>query len=303
MKHLKALIFAIVSSFALATCGGSPVAPVPVLTTTTSALNPVLVSAEYLIGAGDIGHCRYMDSARTAALLDEMEGTVITIGDNAYESGKAEEFAQCYEPTWGRFKPRTRAGVGNHDYYLPGAFGYFDYFGPAAGVERTGYYSYDLGSWHILSLNTSVNARTGSAQWNWVREDLARNQKPCTLAYWHYPLFNSGYDGNMPHMRDVWDLLYQAKAEVVLSGHAHHYERFAPMDALGRSDPRGIRELIVGTGGAPLTEFVARQPNSEVFNNQTFGVIRMTLRADGYDWQFVPVEGSTFGDVGSGSCF
>lgn len=303
MRHLKALSFAIVSGVALATCGGSPVAPPLTATTTSNAPSPVQVSAEYLIGAGDIGHCRFMDSERTAALLDEMVGIVITVGDNAYESGKPEEFAQCYEPTWGRFKSRTRAGVGNHDYYLPGASGYFDYFGAAAGVDRTGYYSYDVGSWHILSLNSSANAKAGSPQWSWVRDDLARNQKPCTLAYWHYPLFSSGYDGNLPHMRDVWQLMYEAKAEVVIAGHAHNYERFSLMDAQGRSDPRGIREFVVGTGGSPLTALIARQPNSEVFNNDTFGVIRITLRADGYDWQFVPVEGSTFTDAGSGSCF
>lgn len=301
MRHLRGLLWAIGAAVLSVECGGAATAPSqPVSTLSVAA--PATVLAEYLVGAGDIGHCRNNDIA-TASLLDDLAGVVFTAGDNAYESGTDEEFARCYEPTWGRFKPRTRPAPGNHDYNTKGAAGYYNYFGASAGPDRTGYYSYDLGSWHILSLNSSVNGNAGSAQWNWVRSDLQASHAPCTLAYWHYPVFSSGYDGNLPHMRDIWALLYEAKAEVVVAAHAHDYERFAPMDAQGRSDEHGIRSFVVGTGGSTLTPLIARQPNSEVFNNETFGVIQFTLRSNGYDWRFLPIDGQTFGDAGSGTCF
>ncbi len=171
---------------------------------------------------------------RVAKLLDGLDGLIFTTGDNAYEKGTLEEFEKCYGPTWGRHRARTRPSPGNHDYYTPGATGYFQYYGELAGPPGVGYYSFDHGAWKILSLNSNVPAGPGSAQYNWVAEELRNSPRKCTLAYWHHPVFSSGYEGNMPNMRPIWQLLYDNNAEVVLVGHSHNYERFAPQDLNGQ---------------------------------------------------------------------
>jgi hypothetical protein len=260
-----------------------------------------------LVGAGDIAGCFSPGDEATAELLKGISGTVFTTGDNAYESGAASEFSKCYDPSWGRYKARTRPSVGNHEYYTADASGYFDYFGPAAGDPKRGYYSYDLGAWHIISLNGMCEQVGGcgadSPMVSWLEQDLASHPQPCTLAYWHHPLFSSGYHGSAPKMKPSWDALYAAGADVVLNGHDHDYERFAPQTPSGAADDaRGIREFVVGTGGRELRPLRTITPHSEVHNSDTFGILKLTLHPTSYDWKFVPVAGKTFTDSGSGEC-
>jgi hypothetical protein len=256
-----------------------------------------------LVGAGDIANCSTSTDEATARLLDDIAGTVFTAGDNAYPDGAAADFAACYAPTWGRHKARTRPSPGNHDYSTGGATGYFAYFGAAAGDPNTGYYSYDLGAWHIISLNSNVQMNRGSAQEQWLRADLAASTKRCTLAYWHHPRFSSGTHGSSTASHDLWQALYDAGAEIVVVGHDHDYERFAPQTPDGAADPaRGIREFVAGTGGTDLRSIGAGIANSEVRNGDTHGVLRLTLGAGTYEWRFVPIAGRVFSDSGSGTC-
>jgi hypothetical protein len=266
-------------------------------TTPTPAEDPVFV------GAGDIALCGSDGAEATARLLDGIAGTVFTLGDNAYEAGTAEQFRDCYDPSWGRHKARTRPSPGNHDYGTPGAAGYYDYFGESAGPDRRGYYSFDFGAWHVVSLNSEVDAGPESAQAQWLQADLAAHAATCTLAYWHKPLFSSGsVHGNDRHMRAIWQILAAARADVVLNGHDHIYERFAPQNVDGAADPQGMREFVAGAGGSNLYGIGQVQPNSEVRGIGTFGVLKLTLHATSYDWEFVPVEGGAFSDAGSASC-
>ncbi|HTY40692.1 MAG TPA: metallophosphoesterase [Thermoanaerobaculia bacterium] len=261
-----------------------------------------------LVGAGDIADCKTLSgAAKTAALLDQIPGTVFTLGDNAYDSGTPREFADCYGPTWGRHKARTRPVVGNHDYRTAFANGYFDYFGEAAGDRTKGYYSYDLGAWHIVVINSNCTqvggCKDGSPQVEWLKKDLAEHPALCTAAMWHHPRFSSGREhGDDAGMKGVWQVLAAAGAELVVSGHDHDYERFARLDAAGKPDPHGVRQFVVGTGGRELYPWGSTRPGSEVRNNETFGVLKLTLHADGYDWEFIPVEGESFHDKGSDVC-
>jgi acid phosphatase type 7 len=262
-----------------------------------------------LVGAGDIADCSDLSGAEaTAKLLDGISGTVFTAGDNAYEEGTAEQFAKCYDPTWGRHKARTRPSVGNHEFHSGGATPYFDYFGAAAGDPARGFYSYELGSWHIVVLNSECSevggCQQGSVEEKWLREDLKSHPVACTLAYWHKPLFSSGAKhGNDLEVKAFWEDLYQARATLVLGGHDHDYERFAPQDPNGKPDPsHGMREIVVGTGGKSHRPFATPLPTSEVRNADTYGVLKLTLHANSYDWEFVPEAGKTFHDFGSGSC-
>jgi hypothetical protein len=256
-----------------------------------------------LIGAGDISTCKNDNDEVTARLLDRQDGTIFTLGDNVYEDGTAREFRDCYAPTWGRHLARTRPSPGNHEYHTAGASAYFSYFGAAAGPSALGYYSYDVGGWHVLSLNSNISASSGSTQYEWVRGDLAANKASCSVAYWHHPVFSSGEHGNNSTMRAILRLLYENGVELVINGHDHEYERFAPQNADGQPDPeRGFREFVVGTGGKGLDPFPRIQPNSEVRDSTAYGVLRLTLREAGYDWEFVPVAGSSFRDAGSGAC-
>lgn len=263
-----------------------------------------------LVGAGDIASCDDLAGAfATAKLIENIPGTVFAAGDLAYPDGSDEQFAKCYGPTWGRFKDRTRPAPGNHEYHSDGASGYARYFGTQAGEPRTGYYSYDLGTWHIIALNSECAAVGGcdgqSPQGRWLKEDLAQHPAGCTLAYWHKPLFSSGAKhGNDPEMKPLWQALYTAGAEIVINGHDHAYERFALQDPQGKPDSaHGIREFVVGTGGKNShRSFGSPVPNSEVRNADTFGVLKVTLHAASYDWEFVPEAGKTFTDSGSGAC-
>jgi 3',5'-cyclic AMP phosphodiesterase CpdA len=259
--------------------------------------------ARVLVGAGDVAVCGSKGAEATAKLLDVISGTVFVAGDAAYGSGTARQFRDCYGPTWGRHKARTRPSPGNHEYNTKDAVPYFEYFGANAGEVGKGYYSYDLGVWHIIALNSNIPAGRGSEQMKWLRADLAANEASCTLAYWHHPLFSSGEHGNEYVMLEAWRVLYEYKADVVLNGHDHSYERFAPQTPQGKADPgRGIREFVVGTGGAHLRGFERIRPNSEVRNSDTWGVLKLTLHPAGYDWEFVPVAGKSFRDSGSAAC-
>jgi Calcineurin-like phosphoesterase len=275
----------------------STAGPSPSATSSPPSGDPVFV------GAGDIAGNGPGDSA-TAALLDNIPGTVYTLGDNVYDNGTATEFNTYYDPTWGRHIARTKPSPGNHDYNTSGATGYYGYFGAAAGDPAKGYYSYDLGNWHIVVINSNIARGVGSAQEQWLRADLSASTRPCSLAYWHVPRFTSGAN-HAPDtsMGPVWQALYDLNADVVLSGHNHQYERFAPQDPSGQFDnARGIREFVAGTGGQSHYAFGTVQPNSEVRNGDTFGVLKLTLHSNSYDWQFVPEAGKTFTDSGTGTC-
>ena len=263
-----------------------------------------------LVGAGDIANCEITGgsgAAATARLLDKIPGTVFTVGDHAYPSGTAKQFQECYEANWGRHKARTRPAPGNHDYLSGNGKPYYDYFGENAGPDRRGYYSYALGAWHIVVLNSYISADRGSPQLEWLRKDLADNKTACTLAYWHLPVFSSGPHGSEPqttaHMLDVWRLLYDSGADVILNGHDHIYERFAPQNPKGQPDPKkGIREFVVGTGGGGLYNFKQVRPNSEVRANRSYGVLKLTLGATDYSWEFISGVGEPFQDSGSSPC-
>jgi len=274
----------------------------------TSTPTPIPTSDPVLVGAGDIASCSSLGDEATANLLDGIAGTVFTTGDNVYPDGTAAQYATCYDPTWGRHKARTRPAVGNHEYHTPGASAYFDYFGAAAGDPNRGYYSYDLGAWHIVVLNSNCDqvggCGAGSPQEQWLRADLTAHPTACSLAYWHAPRYSSGIiHGSSRAMATIWQVLYDYGAEVVLTGHEHHYERFARQDANGVADPqRGIREFVLGMGGNSHYAFGTPIANSEVRNSDTFGVLKLTLHATSYDWQFIPEAGKILTDAGSENC-
>lgn len=251
-----------------------------------------------LVGAGDIATCSGEGDESTAALLDEIEGIVFTTGDHAYPDGTADEFAACYGPSWGRHKDRTRPSPGNHDYHVRDASGYYGYFGADAGGPG-GYYAYDAGTWRVYSLNSEI---ASDDQLAWLEFDLAEHPRACILAYWHHPVFSSGRHGNDKVMRPIWRALESVGADLILNGHDHDYERFAPQTASGEASADGIRQIVVGTGGAGLRPFDKVKPNSEVRNDDTHGVLELELSEDGYEWEFVPVAGGTFTDSGSDSC-
>lgn len=261
-----------------------------------------------LVGAGDIAGCADLSGAEaTAELLDSIPGIVFADGDLVYPDGSLSEFDNCYGPTWGRFKQRTRPAVGNHEYETPNAAGYFDYFGNNAHPTQ-GYYSYDLGSWHIIVLNANCSedpgvCKAGSSQEKWLRQDLRTHETECQLAYFHEALFSSGEKHPDERLRPIWKDLYAAGVDVIVNGHVHNYERFAQQDPDGKPDPeRGIREFIVGTGGKSHQPFVQVRPNSEVRNNTAYGVLKLVLRPGKYTWAFIPISGETFTDSGEGSC-
>lgn len=266
-----------------------------------------------IYAAGDIAECgnhppQQSAAAKTAALISanlakDDSAQVLTIGDNSYPLGLYTEFTDCYAPTWGKFKNRTHPSSGNHEYYTPSANGYFDYFGAAAGPAPGFYYSFNIGKWHLLSLNSNLKAEARTAELAWLRADLAQSTSRCTLAYWHHPLFSSGGHGNNAEMREFWQALEAAHADIVLNGHDHDYERFAPQDDNGQADnAKGIREFVVGTGGAKLTRLFFRKANSEIADTRAHGVLKLILKDDGYEWEFLPVAGSKLTDRGAGLC-
>jgi hypothetical protein len=301
-----------------------------------------------LVGAGDIARCyepedpasitppEETQAEATARLLDRIPGTVMALGDNAYEFGSTLDYLLCYQPTWGRHRERTRPAAGNHEYLTPGAEGYFMYFGLRA-APPLGYYSYDLGSWHVVVLNSTpqvyacwppeleegrppdfpnppeppdeLNPAAGRAcagdvaQQLWLAADLAAHPARCTVAYFHHPRYSSGRHGNHYQMQRIWDILYAHGVDVVVSAHDHVYERFAPQDPdANRDEARGIRQFTVGTGGAELYEFEEIQPNSEARSDDTFGVLALALGGGAYGWRFHPTTDGGFTDSGTDEC-
>jgi acid phosphatase type 7 len=260
-----------------------------------------------LVGAGDIGRCDDRSDTKTARLLGKIPGTVFTLGDHAYPDGTRGQFRNCYDPTWGKYKKRTRPSVGNHDYHTAGAKPYFNYFRWRAG-RPTGYYSYDRGDWHIVALNSNCEEVGGcewkSAQGRWLRRDLARHRARCTLAYFHHPLYASGIGEDNPEVKPFWYILYSHHADVILNGHAHRYERFARIKPSGeRSSARGIRQFIVGTGGARgEPQHGPDEPRVQAKKVGAPGVLKLELGSGFYHWRFVPVAGRHYTDSGRARC-
>lgn len=257
-----------------------------------------------ILAAGDIAACGLaVGDQATADLLDGLGGTVLALGDLAYEEGTLQQFQDCYDPSWGRHRERTRPTPGNREYRTPGAAGYWSYFGDDAGPNQRGWYSFDLGDWHIVSLNSEASMDPGSEQDQWLRSDLSTHaDTPCVLAFFHHPLFNSGVNGQASRTRGAWDALYEFGADVVLNAHSHTYERFAPQDPTGNLDAAsGIREFVVGVGGRGNGDFDVIRPNSEVRYNADFGVLKMVLGDGAYSWELLAIDGST-PDSGTDVC-
>ncbi len=279
---------------------GDSLGSVPPLATATPEPTPAVVLA-----AGDIADCDLTADDQTAALVKTLKGTVLALGDNAYKFGSADDFARCYNPTWGQFKSRTHPVLGNHDYRDKGAQAYFDYFGAQAGPAGQGYYSYELGAWHIIALDSNcdiIDCRPGGPELTWLEKDLTASRADCTLAYWHHPRFTSGNHGDDQRMQSAWRTLARAGVDVVLVGHDHDYERFAQIGSKEELDPEGgIREFVVGTGGGALDTFTRVRALSEVRGSE-HGVLRLVLSSGRYDWEFMHVAGGTFTDSGSTAC-
>jgi acid phosphatase type 7 len=266
-------------------------------------------AAVTLVGAGDISSCSHTNDTATARLLGRTPGTVFTLGDNVDPRGTAQNYRNCYRPTWGRYKKRTMPAVGNHDYDGTVHAGpYFDYFGARAGRIRQGYYSYNRGAWHIVVLNSNCDRIGGcgrnSAQGRWLRSDLARSDNRCTLAYFHHPLYASGSGTATAQVKPFWNMLQARRADVIMSGHAHRYERYAPMTPAGRRAANGIRQFVVGTGGESGGSEIHREdaPNMQVVKTDVSGVLRLSLRPTSYSWRFVRAAGASFTDSGTGRC-
>lgn len=282
--------------------------------TTTSGTTSTTAGDVVLAAAGDIACmpgdttnlCKHLETADVVRSINP--NAVALLGDNQYESGTLSEYQGSFALSWGALTPTIYPAPGNHEYYTSNASGYYSYFGTRAGDPTKGYYSYDLGNWHLIALNTNdectvVACDASSAQVSWLNSDLAAHTNSCTLAYWHHPRFSSGSHGNDTNVSALWTALYSGGTDVVLNGHDHNYERFAPQNPSGVSDATtGIREFIVGTGGKSHYATGAAQPNSEARNSDTFGVLKLALHASSYDWEFVPVSGGTFTDSGTSTC-
>jgi hypothetical protein len=317
----------------IAACGGKSAPPAPTAPSRTSTVNPdtptggppppdtttpepgptnpapppVGFGTASIAAIGDIGWCGSPGMARTARLLRSLSGIVILAGDLAYMRGRTEDFANCFEPDFGQFRARWRPVPGNHEYEDRDANGYFTYFGGAAGPTRDGWYSFHAGAWQVLMLNSEQPAHGGvieertSSQYLWARQELRTNPSRCTMAVWHRPFASSGPNGPTPYMRDMWQLLIDNQAELVISAHDHFYERFGPMNAAYQPSERGVRQFIAGSGGAPLYRAVGRFPNSARIV-EAFGVLKMTLHAGSYDWEFIDATTSTVQDSGQAQC-
>jgi hypothetical protein len=264
-------------------------------------------------GAGTRTSCHM--GATSEVVLRARPDVVLPLGDTQYEDGSLTKYHASYGPSWGRFKHITRPAIGNHEYGTPGAAGYFDYFNGVgrrtgrAGHRRKGYYSFNLGRWHLVSLNANchlpqVACSPRSRQARWLRADLRRSRKRCALAYSARPRFSSYQKGRYQPLEDLFKILYNYRVELLLSGDVHNYERFAPQDPSGRLHPRrGVRQFVVGTGGKNLSQFTQGvRPNSEAQNATTFGVLALRLRPRSYSWQFLPEAGGAYTDSGGGRC-
>jgi PKD repeat protein len=262
----------------------------------------VTVGGTTLVGAGTIARCDKSFDEATATVMDGLPGTVFTLGDNVL-NGTTGDFTDCYSPSWGRHLSRTRPVAGDKEYLVSGATPYFSYFGAAAGDPAKGYYSFDLGGWHVIVLNTALSTSATSAQVQWLKADLQASSQACTMALWHYPLFSSGTTGPRTSVKPLWDALYQYGADLVLNGHYAIYERFAPQSPAGAPDPdRGIREFTVGTGGQNSNSLVTVADNSEVRAKSTYGVLKLSLVPNGYTWSYVQAAGASLTDDGSAVC-
>ncbi|HXD10089.1 MAG TPA: DNRLRE domain-containing protein, partial [Anaerolineales bacterium] len=303
------------------TISASPTLPAsPTTMPSSTATPPITTNDPVIAAAGDIacdpadgsfnGGNGTLNNCRQKAVSDLLVGTnlsaVLALGDIQYEDATLTKFQQSFDPSWGRVKNIIRPAVGNHEYLTSGAGGYFGYFGTAAGEPAKGYYSYDVGAWHIIALNSNCSqvggCGVGSPQEQWLKTDLATHPNICTIAYWHHPRFSSGQHGNNASYDAFWKDLYAAGADIVMSGHDHDYERFAPQNPSGAADANGIQQFVVGTGGKNHYGLTAVQPNSVVRNTDTYGVLKLTLHPTSYDWQFVPEPGKTFSDSGSLNC-
>jgi hypothetical protein len=292
-----------------------------------AASDPVIAAAgdiacdplnnDFHSGQGTSNSCRQLYTSNQ--LVNAGLAAVLALGDVQYYCGSLAAFLQSYDLSWGRVKSITHPVVGNHEYLTSGgsnttgcdvtnsqAAGYFNYYGSAAGTPGQGWYSFDIGTWHLIALNSNCGdaggCSSGTPQNDWLKSDLAAHKDQCILAYWHIPLFSSG-GRDAANSQSFWNLLYAAHADVILNGHDHIYERFAPQDPAGMADPvNGIREFIVGTGGSDHTSISVLAPNSQVINSTTYGVLQLTLHSNSYDWEFIPEAGQTFTDSGSGIC-
>lgn len=275
---------------------GSPTAPTPRGGAEPSPGGRTAV----LVGAGDIGVCGSRGTVATGKLIEATLGEVFLAGDMAYPQGSMANFLNCFDPHWSHARDRWRPVPGNHEYDTRGALPYFLYFGDAAGTPSESYYRFIAGEWLVLMLDSNIDAGRGSAQYQFAEESLRPRRFRCQMAMWHHPLFTSGQNGSNPHMRAMYQLLDEYGVDVVVNAHDHLYERFSRQNADGRENPAGIRQFIVGTGGAPLYPFVRTAPNSAVRISR-FGIMRFTLRPDSYDWEFLETSGA-LGDNGSTAC-
>lgn len=263
-----------------------------------------IVTPPVLIGAGDVASCGMRQDEETARILDTIPGVVFTAGDNVYPSGSAEQFARCYTPTWGRHLWRTFPSPGNHDYKTRRARPYFDYFGARAGERGRGWYSYDIGAWHVIMINSVVDVSRDSPQLTWLARDLAATRdRKCTVAVMHSPRYSEGPHGSSVWMQPLWHALYEGGVDIVIAGHDHQYERFAPMNASGKADPaRGMREFVVGTGGRNLYRVERRIATSEAQIDDQHGVLRLELGDGRYRWAFITAPSGVVRDSGEGRC-
>lgn len=303
----------ILGAFGVA-CGGGPTSepPTAIPPLPTVAVQPSSAATEPpgvpLFVVADAADCEEQNDELVAAWLAAHDGTIALAGDVAYDKGTAQQFRDCFEPAWGALKFRMKPVPGNHDYLTPGAAPYWDYFGPLAGERGKGWYSFELGGWHIIGLNSNCaeagGCGPGSPQYRWLESDLAASTARCTLVFTHHPVFTSGIHGQDPAgMLPTWALLYRNGVDVFAAGHDHHYERFAPLNATGaRDDAFGIRSFVAGTGGGALYPFFVNVPNSEARDGRTNGILAFDLRPGGYSWSFAPVGKGTFTDAGSGLC-
>lgn len=291
-----------------AACTASHANSLPPTSPVESATPAPTVDVPAILWAvGDAATCRSQNDDAVAAFLAQQPGTIALLGDVVYERGTAEEFRNCFDPLFGSVKERIHPAIGNHEYGSRDARPYFDYFGASAGLPGQGWYSYDLGAWHVVVLNSNCKPAGGcdetSPQYQWLRADLAAHPTRCTLAYWHHPRWSSGEHGNFESMQPIWELLSRTGVDLVLSGHDHDYERFQPLDANGHPDPeQGIVQFVVGTGGRSLRPIQHRLPTSATATDQAYGVLRLELFSDHYTWQLVTVSGTPFTDSGRAAC-
>jgi hypothetical protein len=279
-------------------------APTSTPAPTASPTAPPSSAGSVVLAAGDVCNPSVEPNAmRTGDVIRSVPGVpVIALGDLQYKDGRLSEFNSCYADTWGSFKSRTKPIPGNHEYQTSGAAGYYDYFGSLAGTRSNGYYSYDIGSsWIGVALNSELSGSAMSTQISWLDGVLKANASKNVVAYMHKPRFSSGEHGNISSVRPLWDVLYANGADLVLAGHDHNYERLAPMRPDGTRDAQGIRSFVVGTGGTTLRSMGSTVNGSEARNDRAWGVLKLTLKSDGYDWQFLPAKGSTYADSGSGA--